>query len=41
MSRYLNEIGRYGEIAFLAEGRASQSPKVLSRKRKDSSVAIM
>ena len=40
MSAYLHEIERYGEIAFLAEGRASPSPKVLSRKRKDKSVAI-
>lgn len=36
----MSEIGRYGEIAFLAEGRASPSPKALSRKRKKN-VAIM
>lgn len=41
VSRHLNEMGRYGEIAHLAEGRASQSPEVLSRKRMDNSVAAV
>lgn len=41
VSRHLNEMGRYGEIAHLAKGRASQTPKVLSRKRMDNSVAAV
>lgn len=41
MSRHLNEMGRYGEIARLAEGRASRSPEMLSRKRTDNSEAAV